>query len=38
MKNKREVIAKLTKSKLVNYKTLAKYFAKKYIKDVMQKS
>lgn len=38
MRNKRKVVIKLTESKLVNYKTLAKYFAKKYIKDVMQKS
>lgn len=38
MRNEREVIVKLTESKMVGYKMLAGFFAKKYIKNVRQKS
>ena len=38
MKNKREVVVKLTESKIISYKMLAEYFAKKYTENVIRKS
>lgn len=38
MRNERGVIVKLTESKIVSYKMLAEYFAKKYRDNVGQKS